>query len=53
MRKIIQILISKAKAPDETQNVIYALCDGGTLWWRNEKGIEWYCEPDIPQENNF
>ena len=47
-RKIIQIAIDPA--PDCSIVVVYALCNDGTVWSRNDApGREWSRMDDIPQ----
>lgn len=49
-RKIIQITIG---VPTEgfNYNVLYALCNDGTLWWKNEvEGSQWHLDIPIPQD---
>lgn len=51
-RKIIQILHVPNRNPetDRVYGVIYALCDDGTLWWKNEQETaNWQLEADLPQ----
>ncbi len=46
-RKIIQIAC--AAPPSYELAVLYALCDDGTVFWKNEGDVKWNPEPSIPQ----
>lgn len=53
-RKIVQI--AATADPGATSDLLYALCDDGTLWWiepqlRGDKDI-WRKVRDVPQEEN-
>lgn len=53
-RKVIQI--AATADPGATSDLLYALCDDGTLWWiepqlRGDKDI-WRKVRDVPQEEN-
>lgn len=50
-RKVIQILYAP-RIGDDNYSVLYALCDDGTIWWKNERmGAPWQRDDEIPQEN--
>lgn len=50
MRKIIQIAIDPST--DEYTGSVYALCDDGTVWSRQDiTNKQWYKLPPIPQES--
>lgn len=50
-RKIIQIT---ATSVEDESDILYALCDDGTLWWTNPMWVGgndiWRKVRDIPQE---
>lgn len=50
MRKIIQILRCPPRKAEHTLDLIYALCDDGTLLWRNcSESSPWQEEEKPPQ----
>jgi hypothetical protein len=50
-RRVIQIAFSSNPIrPDAAAYVVVALCDDGSLWWRNlmEDDLEWCRVPPVP-----
>lgn len=54
-RRIVQISASPNGADADSSDVIYALCDDGSVWrlcghsYDNQHERRWTCMPDIPQ----
>lgn len=55
MRKVIQLSVVSPSYENrkEIYHVMYALCDDGTIWWKNETSSpeegRWHLDEDVPQ----
>lgn len=51
-RKVVQITATGVveNAMTQCEFVIHALCDDGTMWWRDNRGSGWVCIDDVPQD---
>lgn len=50
-RRVIQIAVTgvQENASTQCEMMLHALCDDGSIWWRDNRGSGWVQISDVPQ----